>query len=170
MTAHQHTAHTSASLTDAAREFLTSRGEKWTETRAAVFETLASFDRPASIYDIAGRMTEERRRIPANSVYRILDLLVTHDIVKRVESANAYVPNAHPGCFHDCIFLVCDQCRAIEHIDDDAFARRLRSAASANGFVPRRPVIEVHGLCGSCAGSGPDQEVSRDRLTSQSDR
>jgi Fe2+ or Zn2+ uptake regulation protein len=83
------------------------------------------------------------RRVAANSVYRILDLFVGANLARRVESANAYVANDHPDCLHDCIFLICDSCGNTTHLDDDKLAGGVRAAASAAGFSPERPVIEV---------------------------
>ena len=52
-------------------------GEQWTGMREAMFKALASFDRPASAYDIADTVSQAQgRRVAANSVYRILDLFV----------------------------------------------------------------------------------------------
>src|SRR5439155_8472287 len=108
MTRHDHQLHQGESLKSAARERLTRQGEQWTDMRAAVFGALASFDKPASAYDIAEAASNEQgRRVAANSVYRILDLFVAKNLARRVESANAYVANAHPDCLHDCIFLTC---------------------------------------------------------------
>ena len=127
------------------------RGEQWTDLRAGVFDALAGFDKPASAYDIAEAVGQRQgRRVAANSVYRILDLFVTSNLARRVESANAYVANAHPDCLHDCIFLVCDSCGQTVHLDDDAITRTVRSAAEAAGFSPERPVIEVRGKCAAC--------------------
>ena len=53
MTRHDHQLHEGAALKDAARERLTRQGEQWTDMRAAVFDALASFDKPASAYDVA---------------------------------------------------------------------------------------------------------------------
>ena len=151
MGAHQHQDHEGESLQEAARERLTSRGEQWTDMRASVFEALAGFDRPASAYDIAEAVSsKEGRRVAANSVYRILDLFVGANLARRVESANAYVANAHPDCLHDCIFLICDTCGQAKHIDDDSLTGGVRDAAKRAGFSPARPVIEVHGRCGDC--------------------
>ena len=151
MGAHQHHVHKGESLQDAARERLTSRGEQWTDMRASVFEALAGFDRPASAYDIAEAVSNKQgRRVAANSVYRILDLFVGANLARRVESANAYVANAHPDCLHDCIFLICDNCGQAVHIDDDALSGGVRKAAASAGFSASRPVIEVRGTCGDC--------------------
>jgi Fur family zinc uptake transcriptional regulator len=149
---HDHHSLDSDSLRKAAAERMADRGEQWTEMRASVFETLAGFDKPASAYDIAEAVSQRRgKRVAANSVYRILDLFVGANLARRVESANAYVANAHPGCLHDCIFLICDSCGQATHIDDDRLTSGVRDAAASAGFEQLRPVIEVRGKCGTCS-------------------
>lgn len=149
---HDHHLHEGESLKDAARDRLTAKGKQWTDMRAAVFDALAGFEKPASAYDIAEAVSKAQgRRVAANSVYRILDLFVASNLAMRVESANAYVANSHPGCLHDCIFLICDDCGQIKHLDDDKITSGVRDAATGAGFEPSRPVIEVRGKCGDCA-------------------
>jgi Fur family zinc uptake transcriptional regulator len=153
MAAHAHTHHEpqGIDLTVAAQAALEKSGEQWTSMRASVFAALAGFEKPASAYDIAESVSKtEGRRVAANSVYRILDLFVAANLARRVESANAYVANAHPECLHDCIFLVCDSCGQTTHIDDDPITRGVRNAAQNAGFTPVRPVIEVRGRCAAC--------------------
>ena len=152
MAEHDHKLHEGDSLRNAARDRLTHEGEQWTEMRAAVFDALAGFDKPASAYDIAEQVSKSQgRRVAANSVYRILDLFVGANLARRVESANAYVANQHPACLHDCIFLICDTCGQAVHIDDDSLTKGVRAAAQGAGFSAPRPVIEVRGTCGDCA-------------------
>ncbi len=151
MARHDHQLHEGESLKSAARDRLTKQGEQWTGMRAAVFDALAGFDKPASAYDIAEAVSKtEGRRIAANSVYRILDLFVGANLARRVESANAYVANQHPECLHDCIFLICDTCGQAVHIDDDSLSASIRKAAANAGFSAPRPMIEVRGTCGEC--------------------
>ena len=151
MGSHDHNLHDGESLRAAAARQMTGAGEQWTEMRAAVFEALASFDKPASAYDIAEAVSKARgKRVAANSVYRILDLFVGTNLARRVESANAYVANAHPGCLHDCIFLICDTCGQATHLDDDKLSGGVRDAAASAGFEQVRPVIEVRGKCADC--------------------
>jgi Fur family zinc uptake transcriptional regulator len=151
MARHDHQLHEGDSLRTAARQRLTEQGEQWTGMRAAVFDALAGFDKPASAYDVAEAVSKAQgRRIAANSVYRILDLFVGANLARRVESANAYIANHHPECLHDCIFLICDNCGQTVHIDDDALSDSIRKAAAKAGFSAPRPVIEVRGTCGEC--------------------
>ena len=155
MARHNHQIHEGESLRAAARARLTKQGEQWTDMRAAVFDGLASFDKPASAYDVAEAVSKaEGRRVAANSVYRILDLFVDANLARRVESANAYVANKHPECLHDCIFLICDNCGQAVHIDDDALTNGIREAAAGAGFSAPRPVIEVRGKCAECDSTG----------------
>jgi len=149
---HHHHEHSGTHLVDAAREALTGSGEQWTEMRSDVFAALARQSRPASAYDVAEEVSRARgKRVAANSVYRILDLFVRTNLARRVESANAYVANSHPGCRHDCIFLICDACGTAVHIDDDRLTGALREAAQQAGFADVRPVVELRCLCASCS-------------------
>ncbi|MFL0413594.1 transcriptional repressor [uncultured Sphingomonas sp.] len=151
---HHHHEPQGADLAQAAQATLERAGEQWTSMRATVFSALAAFDKPASAYDIADAVSKsEGRRVAANSVYRILDLFVGANLARKVESANAYVANAHPDCLHDCIFLVCDGCGQTTHLDDDRVTGGVRSAAEAAGFSPVRPVIEVRGRCAVCSAA-----------------
>jgi Fur family zinc uptake transcriptional regulator len=149
--AHVHHSHEGESLSTAARATMERSGEQWTQMRAAIFDALASFDKPASAYDIADKVSQSQgRRVAANSVYRILDLFVGANLARKVESANAYIANEHPDCLHDCIFLICDSCGQATHLDDDSISGGVRAAAKQAGFAPDRPVIEVRGRCGDC--------------------
>jgi Fur family zinc uptake transcriptional regulator len=151
MSGHDHHEHSGANLVDAARDALVEAGEQWTEMRADVFAALAARDKPSSAYDIAESVSGSRgKRVAANSVYRILDLFVRTNLARRVESANAYVANSHPGCRHDCIFLICDSCGQAVHIDDDKLTGALIAAARAAGFADVRPVVELRGFCAAC--------------------
>lgn len=151
MAKHNHHDHGAPALADAAQSVLTGAGEQWTEMRADIFSVLATFEKPASAYDIADLVSQKRgKRVAANSVYRILDLFVANDLARRVESANAYMANSHPGCLHDCIFLICDTCGGATHIDNDALSNTVRDTAKAAGFANVRPVIEVRGTCADC--------------------
>lgn len=149
--AHDHREPTGVKLAQAAQTTLEGRGEQWTPMRADIFEVLAAEEKPASAYDIADKVSQRRgKRVAPNSVYRILDLFVANNLAQRVESANAYIANAHPGCLHDCIFLVCTSCGEATHVDDDALAEQVRVVASHEGFKAERPVIEVLGTCAKC--------------------
>lgn len=163
MSAHASSHHLepgSDALQQAAATAFGDSGLQWTELRALVFRILAASADPSSAYTIAERVSAAaNRRIAANSVYRILDLFVAHDLAKRIESRNAYVVNRHPSCRHDCIFLVCEACGAIHHLDDDQLARAMRGRAEGAGFRPQRAVLELLGRCADCRPPATDDQL-----------
>lgn len=149
---HAHEEHSGDKLIGAARDALTSSGEQWTSMREAVFSELARHERPVSAYDIADNLSASRgKRVAPNSIYRILDLFVAKNLALRVESSNAFLANTHPGCEHDCIFLVCDECGDAKHVDDEEVSRTVRALAASRNFKAERPVLEIRGLCAMCA-------------------
>ena len=148
---HHHHELTGQSLVAEAAKALVDAGEQWTGMREEVFAALAAQPRPASAYDIAEAVSQARgKRVAANSVYRILDLFVASNLARRIESANAYIANPHPGCRHDCIFLICDSCGRATHLDDDGMTGALVDAARGAGFADIRPVVELRGICSAC--------------------
>ncbi len=152
MASHAHKEHSGDKLVEEAASILTDAGEQWTAMRETVFRAIAAQGRPASAYDIAeivGKMLE--KRVAANSVYRILDLFVRTNLANRIESANAYLVNTHPGCRHDCIFIICDECGQTDHFDDESVTSALRQAGRQAGFSNVSPVVELRGLCAECA-------------------
>ncbi|WP_336985372.1 Fur family transcriptional regulator [Altererythrobacter aquiaggeris] len=152
MSGHSHHEHSGRGLVDAARKSLTDGGEQWTALRADVFGALIDRETPASAYDIAESLSDKRgKRVAANSIYRILDLFVRTNLANRIESANAYLANSHPGCRHDCIFLICDICNAVTHIDDDVITSALKISGEGAGFSDVRPVVELRGRCDNCS-------------------
>ena len=149
--AHAHVLHQGADLVEAAENALIASGDQWTAMRASVFKVLASDSKPVSAYDIAEVVSRsEHRRIAATSIYRILELFVSNNLALRIETSNAYVANPHPGCVHDCTFLICNSCLKTTHIDNDNVARGVRKSAVESGFAPERTVIEVRGRCQDC--------------------
>lgn len=147
-----HREYSGRDLIAAARVTLTDAGEQWTGMREAVFTELARHQIPASAYDIAENLSKSLgKRVAANSVYRILDLFVRSNLANRIESANAYLVNTHPGCRHDCIFLICDDCGKATHLDDDRVTGALRAAGRDAGYADVRPVVELRGMCEDCA-------------------
>ena len=148
---HAHIEASGASLASAAQSALEHAGEAWTDMRAQIFDAVAEIGKPASAYEIADIVSQKRgKRVAPNSVYRILDLFVASNLARRIESANAYIANPHPGCRHDCIFLICDSCGRATHLDDDGMTGALIEAARGAGFADIRPVVELRGICAAC--------------------
>ncbi|MEO1219773.1 MAG: transcriptional repressor [Pseudomonadota bacterium] len=135
-----------------AKEAFEAAGEQWTQMREAVFLELARHHGPTSAYQIADDLSKARgKRVAPNSIYRILDLFVDKSLAVKIESANAFLFNSHPGEDHDCVFLVCDACGSASHVDSEEMGRSLRAIADSQNFRPDRPVLEIRGICAQCS-------------------
>ena len=124
--------------------------------RAAVFEALAGFDKPASAYDIAEAVSKAQgaaSRRTASIASSTCSSARTSPAGSRAPTPMS--PTQHPDCLHDCIFLICDSCGQTVHIDDDSLSGGVRKAAKNAGFSAPRPVIEVRGKCGECEAIEP---------------
>lgn len=148
---HDHSPEKVETLKTQASKALTENGEQWTKMREDVFLELARHSGPTSAYQIADDLSKSRgKRVAPNSVYRILDLFVANSLAVKIESANAFLANAHPGEEHDCVFLVCDNCGGASHVDSAEVGESLRNIAASKKFRAQRPVLEIRGTCDDC--------------------
>jgi len=120
---------------------------------ANVQKILAKADRPLSAYDIIPLMGKQLKHpVAPVTVYRALEHLAEHGIVTRIESRNAYILCKHPHEEHDCLFFICRTCGKATEAPDSKISRLLRHEATGLGFGINKQILEVVGLCKSCAG------------------
>lgn len=133
-------------------------GVRFTHRRKQVLSVLIKADAALSAYEIAEQCNADSdTKMPAMSVYRILDLLQEQNLIHRLEIANKYISCSHISCSHEhnkSQFLICGGCRHVEEIylSHDA-VDALQTAASAAGFSAISPQLEITGWCGQCQQS-----------------
>lgn len=139
-----------SSYLDQAAACLAARGTSLTPFREAVLHELVTSVQPLGAYEIATRLGRNMgKSVAANSVYRVLDVLLTSGLVQRIESKQAYcLSPLDAGAGR--ILLMCEDCGSVETIEDGEVAEALEQQSQAAHFRPRRKVIEVAGLCQSC--------------------
>lgn len=142
---------------DQAAACLSARGTSLTPFREAVLQELVTSVQPLGAYEIATRLGRHMgKSVAANSVYRVLDVLLAAGLVQRIESKQAYcLSPLDAGAGR--ILLMCEDCGSVETIEGGEVAEALEQESQAAHFRPRRKVIEVTGICQSCdeAGKGP---------------
>jgi Fur family transcriptional regulator, zinc uptake regulator len=126
------------------------RGVALTTLRRQVYALVAASERPIGAYDVLAALEPQRGRVPPTTVYRVLDFLVEHGFVHRIESKNAYFACCEVGRPHQGQFLICDGCGETTEIPGEELAERLASSAPAHGFEVRHQVVELSGLCAAC--------------------
>ncbi len=127
------------------------RGQRWTETREQVLDSLIEAEQPLTAYQLMDKVAERHKRTmqPA-SVYRSLDALISLGIVAKIESLNVFTVCQHPHTPHQHVFLVCDHCGHIDEIADSGISNKLTQNAATKGFKASHQVLELHGDCRTC--------------------
>lgn len=133
--------------------FCAARGIRLTPQRRQVLAIICRHGHPIGAYDILEALREAVPGAAPPTVYRALDFLLAHGLVHRLETLHAFVSCPHPDHPHIGQFLICSICGGVEELDDATLSRSLLAAASATGFDPQRPVVEITGRCARCAGT-----------------
>lgn len=96
------------------------------------------------------------QQIAPLTVYRHLDFLMRTGLVHRLQSAQTYLPCDHLDHAHESQFLLCSSCGHVDEVESRGLEALLSQIADAHGFRADNAVVEVKGLCGTCADGQPD--------------
>ena len=94
----------------------------------------------------------EGRRVGRASIYRVLDELVTLDLLSRVEVGDGVARYEPQRPHHDAHHhhLVCDGCGRLEPFQDDALEKAIRGLAARVAFDVSDHDVTLHGCCERC--------------------
>ena len=129
---------------------MTKRGEK---IQMEVLAVLRRRRGASSAYDVLRELHHAHPKIAPPTIYRALSALRERGYVHRLESLNAFIACRRRGHEHASVMSICDDCGVVEECDAPDLLKEVSSIVAKSGFAPKRHVIEVHGLCGSC-GTG----------------
>ncbi len=127
------------------------RGAQLTELRRQILELLWESGRPTGAYELIEALrVRAARLIGPPTIYRALEFLMSHGLVSKIESRNAYVPCAHPERQTNSLFFICSECGSSVELEDPRLDRLIAEKAALIGFRPIRRVVEAEGICSSC--------------------
>lgn len=123
--------------------------------RQKVLQVLLSSPLPVSAYEITREYNKlTQPAIKAMSVYRILEVLVSVNLVHKLESTNKYI-----ACRQECdnhnhpysLFLICEACERVKEVcGTNEFIVHLTQAIAATGFTASDQQLEIMGRCEFC--------------------
>lgn len=145
-----------------ARKAFDEKGLKLTPLRRAVFGEIAASHRAIGAYDVIGRLAERGERLAPISVYRAIDALLAAGIVHRFESRNAFFAchTGHEGQDRHLV-LACEKCRRVAEVEGDEVFAAIDRAVGGESFRAKGAVVEVWGLCVSCAAEARESPDGR---------
>lgn len=130
-------------------------GERLTPARLAAYAELIASDGALSAYELIARLEKrQQRKIAPLTVYRHLDFLIRVGLVHRLETTQSYLPCDHPQQAHESQYLLCSSCGHVDEVESEPLGALLNEVAGQHGFQPQNAVVEIKGLCGSCASGG----------------
>ena len=128
------------------------KGARLTPARLAAYAEMLACGRPLSAYELIGLLEQrQERKIAPLTVYRHLDFLMQTGLVHRLQSTQTFLPCDHPDHAHESQFLLCSSCGHVDEVESRGLETLLSEIANEHGFRPDNAVVEVKGLCGSCA-------------------
>ena len=132
-----------------------SHGSRLTTKRKQVLSLLAQTDKALSAYDLIDLFVKENgEKIPAMSVYRILDFLEAEHLVHKLKLANKYIACSHITCKHDHgvpQFLICSVCNVVKEITvNKSTINELNQSVEKAGFKLVSPQLEINCICNDC--------------------
>ena len=133
-----------------AQQICTLRGARLTPVRRRVLELILRAGQPTKAYVLLAKLEQERGRLGPPTVYRALEFLLTHKLIHKVETSNAFVACGDVERSHQSQFVICEDCGATEEIQDDEIVASLRRLGETRGFAVERQVNEARGLCPAC--------------------
>ena len=140
---------------DHAENSCKSRGVKLTNKRRHVLSGLLQSNKAKSAYELADYCRDEfGEKLPAMSVYRILEFLEEERLVHKLNLANKYIACSHITCDHDhgiSQFLICANCQTVKEITvKKSTMNTLKRSVEGAGFDLVSPQMELNFLCHDC--------------------
>lgn len=139
-------------LTHTAKLICERRGYRFTHLRAHVFRIVAMAGKPIGAYTIMNQLGEalDREQVAPPTVYRTLEFLVNAEVVHRVHSLNAYIPNRISDKNKVAALFICRQCGYNSEAPSSAVQQSLNLVANELKFEIGEQSIEVLGRCEHC--------------------
>ena len=122
---------------------------KLTKNQSLVYDALKKEDKPVGAYDLLDKLREHGIKAPLQ-IYRALERLIELRLVHRLESLNAWTTCCDADHVSAAVFVICDDCGNVEEHIDAGLSSSMENIAKKSGFVPKRPIFEIHGRCRGC--------------------
>lgn len=116
-----------------------------------ILTVLNACDRPMTAYQILEQLQISEPDIAPPTVYRTLSALTDQGRAHRLESKKAFVPCRCNHIESVPVLAICEDCGSVEEHDGSGLLPKLSALTDQNAFRAQRHIVEVHGLCGTCA-------------------
>ncbi len=133
------------------REEIANKGLKVTPQRVAILEAIYSLNNHPTAENIADHIKESQPNIAIGTIYKVLDALVEHNIIKKVTTEAGKM--RYDGFTEHHHHLYCIECDLIEDYIDEELNELLKNHFNKKrikGFHIKNFAVQVNGTFDKC--------------------